>query len=429
MKRFIVIGALAFALVATLPAGAASGSIFLRVSATSVPVGETFVVGIRATSDVDVNAIGADLSYPTDLVEFVSVGGESVITLFITHGAVSNGIVSVEGGLQPAKTLDGGRVTTVTFRAKQAGTANFSIVGGAGMYANDGYGTNILTSRGSATVEITGGAAPPPAPPTPPTPPGPPTPTPPPAPPTPPTPPGPPTPPTSPPPPPPASPAPDSVSTTHPDADRYYSSRTVLVSWGTEDAEAYAYAFDTSPTTVPNIAEPTAATSAELTATEDGIWYLHLQSREDGEWSTVGHRTFRIDSSPPTLMVRLPSARIAEGDTATLELTAADEGSGVDHFEVSRTRRGGVPVYARTGSKVTWSDLEEGSYLVSVRVYDKVGSFTQKDIELTVHARSVLPQWLREWPTNAIASIAGALVLVTLIVLAIKRRRHRKRHR
>lgn len=137
------------------PAFAAGGSLTLSASSNAVSVGDTFTVRVRAGSGgVQVNTVGADLSYPVDLVAAASVSGPSVITLYVAKGVTDTGVVSIQGGILPPQTLSDGAIGTVTFRALAQGTAVISVASSSGVYANDGKGTDILTSRGSVSVVI-----------------------------------------------------------------------------------------------------------------------------------------------------------------------------------------------------------------------------------------------------------------------------------
>jgi hypothetical protein len=142
-------------LIGPLSVRAAAGSISATASSAKVEVGQNVSVRIRASSDgTVVNTIGADAVFTPDTLKVVSVGGPSVITLYVTNGAVSANTVSIQGGIQPATALSGSSVGTIVFRALKVGTATISIAGSSGIYANDGKGTNILVGRGSATIQI-----------------------------------------------------------------------------------------------------------------------------------------------------------------------------------------------------------------------------------------------------------------------------------
>jgi hypothetical protein len=137
------------------PAFAAGGAFSLSASSTTVSVGDTFTLRVGASSGgVQVNTVGADLSYPASLVAASSVSGPSIITLYVAKGITDPGRISIQGGILPQQILSDSAIGTVTFRAVAQGMAVISTASSSGIYANDGKGTDILTSRGSISVVI-----------------------------------------------------------------------------------------------------------------------------------------------------------------------------------------------------------------------------------------------------------------------------------
>ena len=163
-----IFAALILVLAAASPVVAASASLAVIASKTSVAVGSTFTVRVAASSGgVEANTIGADVSYPPDLLGVVSVSGPTAITMFVTKGVTQAGTVSIEGGVLPAKILSDDPASTITFKALKQGTATVALAPSSSLYANDGKGTAIPVARGSVQIAITAPVAPPPAKPTP----------------------------------------------------------------------------------------------------------------------------------------------------------------------------------------------------------------------------------------------------------------------
>jgi hypothetical protein len=405
MKRSALILSFLFALTA-FPVHAATGSMSLRTSDTSVKVNDTFVVGIYASADADVNALGAELTYSSDLVQVVSVAGPSVITLYITQGVVSDGTVAIEGGIQPAKKLSGDRVGRITFRAKKEGTANFAIAGGSGIYANDGQGTNLLVGRGSAKVTITGtGTTPPPAPT--PTPPG--TPTPPPA------------------PQPVAVVAPTVSSSTHPDAEQYYPSGTVSVSWSAPGADKYAYVFDQVQGTIPETATATTETTATLTATGDGVWYLHVRAHANGEWGPTTQRSFGVDTTAPSVTISCDTTVVPYGGSFSCGFGGTDALSGVDHYESAFVAPGEAPIFERASSPVgaVVKVAEGGTRTLIVRAYDKAGNMIERQQTISAQPSTGLQGWWTQWQSQISLGAAAGFILILLVIWLIGRRKRK----
>lgn len=157
MKKYFI--ALLLTCCFAAPAFAAGGSLTLSASSLKAQVGKTFTIAVKATSGgVITNTVGADIVYPSDLLDVVSVSGPSIITLPITNGFVSPGLVSFQGGIVPSKTLSSSPIGTILFKTKGTGTATISIASTSGIYADDGKGTDLLANRGAVSVTIVAAA-------------------------------------------------------------------------------------------------------------------------------------------------------------------------------------------------------------------------------------------------------------------------------
>jgi len=103
------------------------------------------------------NAAQSTIYFPTDKLSVISVGTKnSIFSLMVETPTFSNqsGNAGFSGiVLNPGYTGKSGRLVTINFAAKALGKATISI-GASQVLANDGVGTNILTGRGSATINI-----------------------------------------------------------------------------------------------------------------------------------------------------------------------------------------------------------------------------------------------------------------------------------
>ncbi len=108
------------------------------------------------TNGKPVNAADGVLSFDTSKMSVVSVNRSgSIFNLWVTEPTFSNsaGTVNFSGGLPSGYTGKSGKIMSVTFRLAGAGTAKASFSSGS-VLANDGRGTNILTSMGSGAYTI-----------------------------------------------------------------------------------------------------------------------------------------------------------------------------------------------------------------------------------------------------------------------------------
>jgi hypothetical protein len=371
----IIAAAIIFALVVR-PAFAATGSLALRSNASVVSVGDQFTVSVIASSDANVNTIGMDLNYPSDLLEVKNVAGPSVITLFITKGVVSAGTAAIEGGVLPTKTLKNDKVGMITFLAKKSGNAVLKISNASGLYANDGLGTNILSSYGSLTLKI--GKAPV------------------------------------------VQNSNVSVpavglvrisSSSNPDQNIFYNQRTVMASWNADNADGYAFVFDQVRGTVPNLADLSPKTAGEFTAASDGVWYLHVIAARNGVGGQVAEYVFNIDETPPRLDLSLSNNVIRSDGSSEVIFSASDDLSGVAGYEIGIAKDGETPVYEAATSPWVLKDLASGQYQVIVRATDGAGNAATAENALSVTSTPTAPWWVSLW-TVAAAGGFSALIII-----------------
>lgn len=145
------------ALTCSLPCAQAQ-SINVSPTAGTYSVGQTFSVRALVSSPSDaINAISATLAFPSDRLQVLSVSKTgSVMSFWVTEPTFSNAAGSVDlAGVVPNPGFTGssGTVMTVNFRALKAGQATVSFSSGS-LLANDGNGTDILKSLGSAVYNV-----------------------------------------------------------------------------------------------------------------------------------------------------------------------------------------------------------------------------------------------------------------------------------
>jgi len=161
----IVCGSLLFATQTTHAA-----TLYFSPASGSYAVGKIFTVNVMvASTDQAANAYSGTITYPTDKLVLTAIGkGGSIVSIWVQNASFSGGRANFEGiTLNPGYKGDGGRIVSLTFRAKAAGTAAVRFSAGS-VLANDGEGTDILTGMGSAAFTIIVPEAKPIIPPTPP---------------------------------------------------------------------------------------------------------------------------------------------------------------------------------------------------------------------------------------------------------------------
>src|SRR3989344_8830398 len=141
-----------------LPATVSAANLYFSPSSGSRAVVATFSVSVYVSSaNQAMNAAYGVVSYPADKLTVTSLSKTgSIFTLWVQEPLFSNsaGIVNFEGiALNPGFTGASGKLLTINFRVKTAGLANV-LFSEASVLANDGQGTNILTSLNNANFYL-----------------------------------------------------------------------------------------------------------------------------------------------------------------------------------------------------------------------------------------------------------------------------------
>lgn len=166
----IVLGGILFALPFFLVAHAASAaSLYLSPVIGTYSVGQTFTVNVYVSSpDQAMNAAQGVISFPIDKLEVYALSKtDSIANLWVQDPSFSNQDGTITFGAivtNPGYTGPQGQIIKITFHARSPGTANIAFSSGS-VLANDGKGTNILSSMQNAAVTLTAAVSPPPAPP------------------------------------------------------------------------------------------------------------------------------------------------------------------------------------------------------------------------------------------------------------------------
>ncbi|MDO8589714.1 MAG: cohesin domain-containing protein [bacterium] len=145
-------------LVLVSPKSVFADTIFLSPLTGTYSVGDTFSVRIMVSSpQQSINAVSGVLSFPADSLQVTSISKiGSVLSLWIQEPSFSNsrGTVTFEGVVpNPGFSESNGRVLGVNFKVVGTGNALIRLTSGS-LLANDGYGTNILKTLGTASFAL-----------------------------------------------------------------------------------------------------------------------------------------------------------------------------------------------------------------------------------------------------------------------------------
>lgn len=372
-------------------ARAAGASFFLSPAQGNYFVDSTFEVSILLnTGGTSINAVDAELTFPADKLQVVNpTVSKSFIEIWTNGPSYSNtsGTLSFQGGIpSPGVNVSAGVVSTVQFRAKSAGKAVIKFSDSSKVLANDGNGTNILSSKGQATLNVQLPA--------------------------------------------PAGPIVSSPS--HEDQNKWYRNRTVTLVWESPDgAKEFSYVLDNNPTTLPEQTTNITTTQLSTEVKSDGIWYFHIRGKNGTGWGGVTHYSLKIDStSPASFTPQLERKTIAPSTRDVVKFTTTDALSGLDHYEVkiiNKNATGSDTVFfTEQQSPYQLPELGLGSYQVIVRAYDVAGNYTDGIAELTVSANNLttsIPFFANPLINNLIIILLGLILLILLIFWWVHRRR------
>jgi hypothetical protein len=341
-------------------ANAQKASLYFSPSSGTYTVGNTFLVQVKVNSGgVAINAADGTIVFDPDKLEVVRTSKEdSIFTLWVQEPTFSNslGTINFAGGKpSPGFTEAAGTIINITFKAKISGTTNLTFASGS-ILADDGKGTNILGSLGSGVYnllpkgietvppeEITSQptAGPPKAP---------------------------------------IVSSPDC-----PDENKWCSNNSPRFEWKLPpDVIAISYTVDKNPKTNPKeIFESTSSVS--FSNLEDGIWYFHINFKNQYGWGTLTHRKLMIDTKPPLPFEIEVKMEDPTDPQPVLFFDTTDELSGIEYYELTIGKGESIQVKGITRENpLKLPPQAPGKHLVIVRAFDKAGNFTdaKKEIEI-----------------------------------------------
>lgn len=289
---------------------AQAATLRLNADASSVSAGESITLNIVLNSEgVAVNNAEATIAFPTDMFDILSISKSgSIFSLWVEEPYFSNttGVITLNGGVPtPGFNGSNGPVVSIVAKAKKKGQAEF-VFSNASVRANDGLGTDVLSSKQGKIITITDKAAPAPV----------------------------------------EDPIvevkPSPVSTvtlnvnspTHPNQDQWYKDVDPLLRWNLPgNVDAVQTAMDTSSRGLPRVTYSPAIEERVVKNVKDGIWYFKVRARTDGAWGPVSTYITRVDTTSPVkkdVSFTYDNAK----RILTIHSQITDETSGLDHYEI-----------------------------------------------------------------------------------------------
>lgn len=361
-------------------AEAAGASLYLTPSTGTFVIGSTFKVGVRVNSGGEpINAAEGSLTYDSDLIEVASLSKGSVFMFWTTEPSSGGGRIRFGGGNPTSYTGSAGGVLTITFKAKKAGTAGLGFSSGA-VLANDGKGTNILASMGSASYTIAPQIEAPVSEPKPKDKTG------------------------------AVSPEktaeaektgkedrdepviedeynkPQIRSVSHPDQNTWYQSGDIELAWDLpKGVSGVSVSLDDKAISDPGPESDGLLTGKKFLATESGIWYAHVKFKDASRWGTIAHQRIMIDRTPPeSFKVEVASET---GKWPVISFGTIDKESGLSKYQVYvGSLEHQAHELAVDRKDIELSDLEPGQHTVLLKAIDKAGNQRVETVEFFIEA-------------------------------------------
>lgn len=353
---------------------ASAASLYLSPSAGSYEINKTFSVSVYvSSSDQAMNAAGGAISFSADKLEVISLSkGGSIFSLWVQEPSFSNsvGTINFEGiVMNPGFTGASGKIITINFKTKAEGQAALTFSSGS-VLANDGAGTNILASMGSAKFNIISPVSAEPTPAT-------------------------------------KEPvsdlatpalaaspeetappkenntpaAPKVSSPTHPDQEKWYSNNNPEFEFslpkGITGVNVLA---DRSPNTDPGIRSDGLFSSYTYENVDDGAWYFHIRLRNGYGWGGVSHYRFQIDTEPPApFTIKFIDGKEVGQPRVNITFNTTDALSGIDYYKIEHKDNALLKISANVvvpHNSYTLPPMPLGEQQIKVIAFDKAGNST-----------------------------------------------------
>ncbi len=353
---------------------AQAATISFSPDAGTYAVGDTFTVSVVVSSpNKPINAFSGEVLYPADMLSIVQVSKtDSIASFWTIEPSAKNGTVRYEGiTLNPGYAGSNGKIVSVTFKALTAGSADVRFAS-ASVLANDGLGTNVASTLGSASYSLVAGTIPS---------------------------------------------TPVITSSTNPDQGAWYANPNAVLAWNVpSNVTQVDYSVSKNAGDAPRSGSGILH-GASPKALTDGVWYAHVRFKNTHGSSKAAAYKMQIDTRPPFGLVVAQAADAAH-QSKYFSMSAKDAGSGIATFGVRIDGRPEVSVSAKgnAGTYVSGS-LSSGTHTYQITAYDRAGN-TQVQTGSFGIASAKVPA-LAALAIRAQGMSGIASVLVGLIILGI----------
>lgn len=352
--------------------GADAAVLYALPEKTTVALGESFNVDVKInTEDISVNAAQATVRFPSNIIELVDFDNSvSAFNFWVEEPLVSNedGTLQFIGGTTNGVSGQTLQVLKITFKAISAGNAQIS-VNDAVVTAADGRGTNVLSRIEGTAIKVVPETVLPEVP---------------------------------------AVSVPPAVPVEqpeavirppvavaglpdqpklrvplYPDESRWYNHLgEVIVFWEVpEDVIRVATALDKNPGTSPENIEKELFTGKSFGSLSEGIWYVHVQFRNNVGWGPGAHYKISIDTTPPVPFEAAIDNEVSDNPRPVVSFESFDSLSGIAKALIYADNQ--EPIESQEKS-LALPLQPPGKRTLSVKFLDEAGNSVQDQLEFEI---------------------------------------------
>jgi len=384
LKFALFLGLFAFSFFGARAANAAT--LNFSPSSGNFTVGNIFTVSVLVnTQGKAINSAEAVLNFPTAFLEIVSISkSSSIFSLWVEEPSFSNnaGTISLTGGLPtPGFNGSAGNIISIVFRAKRAGLASL-VFSSAIVRANDGEGTNILTSSENAEfslgivrpsapeaitpVETSGVPA-----------------------------------------------APQISSPTHPDPNKWYAVNDAKFTWplpsGTTGVRLLVSRI---PNAIPTVTYIPAVNSRRASDLADGTWYFSVRLKNNVGWGAVSHFRFQIDTeTPKPFTIKFIDGNKTSNPRPTVVFDTTDSLSGINYYKIKIGEGDFFPVAPEVVKRNPYMlpIQNPGKRNILVQAYDNAENYSVATEEFIIEPLDapVFTEYLKELQSDQVLTAKG----------------------
>lgn len=334
-------------------------------------VSSEFYVDVKVdTAGADINAAEAKVLFPNSILELLSVGKDTSVFNFWLEGpniSNENGEVTFIGGTSKGVSGSALQIARLHFKAKGSGVAEIT-ASDAVVTASDGKGTNVLSTIEETSIGIGVETI---------------------------------------------SPAPVEVSVKteepkpvvrkpvaaqnlpaepkltvplYPDSSRWYNylDETIVFWEIPDDVIKVATFLDQNPNGGPqgpqNI-EETLFTGKKFGVLQEGVWYIHVQFKNNIGWGKIAHYKVSLDTTPPLPFEVVIDNEVSDNPVPVIAYETHDSLSGVAEYSIFIDGKGPTSM---TLSTMVLSPQTPGKHTIIVRALDLAGNSTKDDLDFEI---------------------------------------------